>query len=121
MPIAHWISRRCLITGGNLEFSVSRALSFLLSVCLKTGRSLSLARRGRPARAYGTINSAWPPAGAEGRARPPRPKNVGLEQSLRRQVRSYGRVTGVMAASGRLTGQASKRGQQRGHVTWEDM
>ena len=47
--------------------------------------------------------------------------NVVLEQSLRRQVRSYGRVTGVMAASGRLTGQASKRGQQRGHVTWEDM
>ena len=29
-------------------------------------------------------------------------------------------MTGVLAASGRLTGQASQSGQQRGHVTWEE-
>ena len=46
---------------------------------------------------------------------------MGIEQSLRRQVHSYGRVTGVLAASGRLTRQASQRGQQqRGHVTREE-
>ena len=45
---------------------------------------------------------------------------MGLEQSLRRQVHDYARVAGVLAAGGRLSGQASQRGQQRGPVTWKE-
>ena len=40
--------------------------------------------------------------------------SVGLEQSLRLQVRGYGRWIGVLAVSGRLSGQASQKGQLSG-------